>query len=562
MSKNTHPTNPFRNLPTLEWLAEQHLNQRPPAGTTLNNAGGYAFPLDRWSLLDRFLVLGTEGGTFYVRPIALALDNALNLLACLEEDGLRVVTRLVEISEAGRAPKQDATLFALALAAGRGTPEVQKAALAALPRVARTGTHLYQFLGYVEQFRGWGRGLRRAVGDWYNTRPAGQLAYQAVKYQQRYGWTHRDALRLAHPKAPTTSHDFLYRWITQGWPEALPLESDDPALSLLVGFERVRQAVEERQVVAAIEQYRLPWEAVPAQWLGSADVWAALLPGLPTTALVRNLARLTANGLLAEGNWAEKYVLERLGDGETLRKARLHPVGVLAALIAYSADRSQDHSAPSRSRLDYTPLPAIVDALDAAFYTTFQHITPTNQRMLLALDVSGSMSMGWVAGISGLTPRAASAAMALVTAATEPNYGIVSFQDEIVPLNVSPTDRLDAVIKATDDLPFGSTDCAQPMLWALKNRIAVDAFVVYTDSETWFGKVHPVEALAWYREQTGIPAKLVVVGMVSSGFSIADPNDPGTLDVVGFDTVTPTFISDFVRGDNLVGGGTVEAVLE
>ena len=37
------------------------------------------------------------------------------------------------------------------------------------------------------------------------------------------------------------------------------------------------------------------------------------------------------------------------------------------------------------------------------------------------------MSMGQVAGAAGLTPRVASAAMALITAATEPRHEIVGF---------------------------------------------------------------------------------------------------------------------------------------
>ena len=65
---------------------------------------------------------------------------------------------------------------------------------------------------------------------------------------------------------------------------------------------------------------------------------------------------------------------------------------------------------------------------------------------------------------------------------------------------------------------------------------------------TWAGNVHPARALADYRRASGIDARLVVVGMVSNGFSIADPNDPGMLDVVGFDTATPQLISDFARG--------------
>ena len=45
---------------------------------------------------------------------------------------------------------------------------------------------------------------------------------------------------------------------------------------------------------------------------------------------------------------------------------------------------------------------------------------------------------------------------------------------------------------------------------------------------------------------TGIDAKLVVVGMASNDFTIADPNDKGMLDVVGFDAATPQIISDFI----------------
>jgi 60 kDa SS-A/Ro ribonucleoprotein len=39
-----------------------------------------------------------------------------------------------------------------------------------------------------------------------------------------------------------------------------------------------------------------------------------------------------------------------------------------------------------------------------------------------------------------------------------------------------------------------------------------------------------------------------VVGMVANEFSIADPEDAGQLDVVGFDTATPQLISEFARG--------------
>src|SRR5262249_27568232 len=161
-----------------------------------------------------------------------------------------------------------------------------------------------------------------------------------------------------------------------------------------------------------------------------------------------------------------------------------------------------------------------------------------------------------VAG-TALTPREAAAAMALTTAATEANYHIVGFTAAdgqawgrgtgMTPLNLSPSMRLDDAVRATSGLPFGATGAALPMRYALEKRLKVDAFVVYTDSETWAGDIHPVQALRAYREQSGIAAKLVVVGMVSNGFSIADPDDAGMLDIVGFDTAAPALIADFVR---------------
>jgi 60 kDa SS-A/Ro ribonucleoprotein len=138
--------------------------------------------------------------------------------------------------------------------------------------------------------------------------------------------------------------------------------------------------------------------------------------------------------------------------------------------------------------------------------------------------------------------------MALVTARTEPNYLFTAFQDTMVPLNISAKMRLDEVVKAISNLPFGGTDCALPMLYALEQKLRVETFVVYTDSETWAGKMHPSKALQQYREKMGIPAKLIVVGMVANQFTIADPNDAGMLDVVGFDTAAPQVMADFARG--------------
>ena len=202
----------------------------------------------------------------------------------------------------------------------------------------------------------------------------------------------------------------------------------------------------------------------------------------------------------------------------------------------------------------------------------FDNVEPTGKSFLLALDVSGSMSQGQVAG-SPLTPREASAAMAMITVATEDNVEVVAFsngrshtdafmspvssqfegyhgiKDALSPVSLSKRQRLDDVVNRLNGFHMGGTNCALPFLYATAEERKYDAFIVYTDSETWFGEIHPKQALDQYRQRSGINARSIIVGMVANDFSIADPTDAGMLDCCGFDTTTPQIISEFIAGN-------------
>src|SRR6476620_10677544 len=204
-----------------------------------NSAGGFAWQLDDWARLDRFLVLGCEGGTFYVGERELTVENAHTVARCIAADGPRTIRQIVAISEAGRAPKNDPAIFSLAMAAKLGDESTRREAYLALPKVCRIGTHLMHFAEYAQGFGGWGRGMRRAIGAWFNARPANDLAFQLAKYQSRDGWSNRDLLRLAHPRAASPSHDRLFSWVVSGeLPEGA---KDDPALELIVTMQELRK---------------------------------------------------------------------------------------------------------------------------------------------------------------------------------------------------------------------------------------------------------------------------------------------------------------------------------
>ena len=518
-----------------------------------NSAGGFTWHLDDWARLDRFLILGSEGGTYYIDERKLTVENAQVVRRCIAANGPRTVDRIVAISDSGRAPKNDPAIFALAMAAKLGDEPTRRAAYAALPKVCRIGTHLMHFADYAQGFGGWGRGMRKAVSAWFNAKPAADLAFQLAKYQSRDGWSNRDLLRLAHPRAASPSHDRLFAWAVKGeLPEGA---ADDPALALIVAMGELAKTKDVKAAAKLVRDARIPRECVPTELLVHAEIWDALAQSMPMTAMIRNLATMTRVGLIAPGAAATQWIAEQITDAKRLKGARVHPIAVLAALLTYRSGHGV------RGNGTWSPVAAIVDALDAAFYASFGSVEAAGKRMLLALDVSGSMTCGAVGGVLNLTPQIGSAAMALVTAATERGATFVAFTSAsgghggkwgggmpgITTLSISPRQRLDDVVAEVGRLPMGGTDCALPMLWAQKNRVDVDTFCVYTDNETWAGDVHPAQALRLYRDARGIPAKLVVVGMTSNGFSIADPDDAGMLDVVGFDTATPPVIADFAR---------------
>jgi 60 kDa SS-A/Ro ribonucleoprotein len=211
-------------------------------------------------------------------------------------------------------------------------------------------------------------------------------------------------------------------------------------------------------------------------------------------------------------------------------------------------------------------------ALDKAFYDSFKVTKSSGKRFYLGLDVSGSM--GSQISCAPMSCLQASVAMALVTMNVEDFCDVRMFSDGTnhnfgfgrssavraaskdllakAPITVGMT--LPQAVERMSGMSFGSTDCALPMVDALARKVKVDCFVTYTDNETWAGSIHPSKALEKYRQGMGIDAKLATVGMTSTGFSICDPNDAGSVDVVGFDANTPSFISNFAAGEGIGEG--------
>jgi len=499
----------------------------------------------------RFLILGSEGNQYYVTEKQLTMNNAKNILGMVQNDGVSVVNTVVEISTSkpARAPKNDACIFALAIAAVHGNDDTKNAAFAALPQVCRIPTHLFQFVeAYKGLGGGWGRRAKRAFGDWYLTKNPNELVRDITKYQSRAGWSNGDILRLAHPTPQTAEQVEAFKW-------AVGKRSADVERSSIAGYlDAVQQTLSGKlsvkEAVELITQWNLPREVLSTELLTSTEVWEALYQKMPITALIRNLPTMTRVGLIVNGSNAWRQLPIKLSK-EALVNGRVHPIQLLVARLTYASGRSM------RGSSAWEPVPRVTELLERGFYDSFGSVAPHGKRTLIGLDISGSMHGGIVNGVPGLTPAMASAAMAMLAVRTEDNVEVMGFggagnwSGGAAAMKALPffnrTESLESIVSKTRVMNFGTTDCALPMIYAEKSSKEFDLFQIWTDNETWAGGGHPFQALKNYRQKTGINAKLVVCATLATPFTIADPSDPGMLDCVGFDTATPNIISEFVR---------------
>lgn len=504
-----------------------------------NSAGGYAFGVDKWAQLERFLILGTESGTYYSTEHDLTKEAIAVLRSCIAENAMKVVVMIVSMRRHNRAPKMSPLLFSLAQVCKEAELQENRAyAYSVVNDLCWTATQLFEWVKYIRFFGGFGRGFRRAVSAWYH-QPIEKISLQVAKYRSRHGWTHRDLLRVSHVK-PNNGHlqSLLEKVV---YPERLRADSWRAAeQKWLYWLKRLAETLDEDTTARMVSEHGIPWELLPSGMMKSKAVNDALLPSMGYTALLRQLGRLQSVGSLVPLQAATLRVAGRIADPVAVKASKIHPLNVLAAIGTYG----QGHGA--RGNLEWgQPISSIMQALDDAFRLSFGNVKPTGKRLLIGLDVSGSMYHGKIGGIPGISPLKAEAAMSMIHA-REPLVQFFGFSTGFVPLSITPRDTIHSAMKEMGGLPFGGTDCALPMVYALQSKIPVDCFIVYTDNETWSGGLHPCQALQDYRRKMNIPAKLIVVGMTSTGFSIADPADPLTMDVVGFDTAAPAAMAEFI----------------
>ena len=220
-------------------------------------------------------------------------------------------------------------------------------------RLNMNALELFRFVVNAVTDRGWGRALRSVVADWYASRPVIEVASDMLKCPEHDGWSHRDLVRMAHPKPATPAQNALFQWAVDG--ELGHLATPDVVageLRQVYAVEHLKKTDDEAEALRLVEEYALTHEMVPDEWKRSPAVWESLLTVMSYSDLIQNLAALASAGLLVDESPATALVVARLID-----RRRAGQSGLTREDLSRAREEYARH--PQSIRV-------VVDALDTA----------------------------------------------------------------------------------------------------------------------------------------------------------------------------------------------------
>lgn len=517
------------------------------------------------TLLKRFLHYGRE------TPLYTPGDRMLNKFfepncmtsidALIADDrGVDAVAHIVKAFHDGYSAHPEALVFALTACIRQKLNEpLKENAYNAFKTVCKSPKHFFLFVKFSNELcapnSGWGQGCRRVVNDWYLKQTPLELAETVTRYRGMYYWTHRDIVKLTHPKTDDVALKAVLKYLIKNLNEAREEFGNEPSaqpvLAYLQAVEEFKHCHEEDKAARLLEQQKLSLEHVPTHLIKSKEVWTALIPLLPLPVLLRNLKRFSRLRFLRNNHPVMIRVVEALSNPQLICESALHPAQVLICLRTYEQSGRVKYIDPEREvRPPVQPNAKIIDVLNQLLDSSFKLLVPTGLKYLVMIDTRASLVSGRCWQCNCVPPILAGTLLALSLVRAEREVTVLAFGvGTPVPIHLTKNMALMEAQEKICEIPTSSVDLSSPFLWALENKKAVDVFLVLTDTQVRAGRIKATEELKKYRSELNMPnAKFVVCGLSTPKFSIAAEDDPGMLDIAGFDEQVPRVIEAFSRG--------------
>ncbi|XP_076232684.1 RNA-binding protein RO60 [Calliopsis andreniformis] len=532
----------------------------------------------------QFLFVGKEyadyqPGNWFVHDYFMARNvSSIEELAENPEKQLLPIQIITKAFESNLVPHPETIVFALAVCCRQTKSEsLRHAAYAALNKICASPEHFILFIKFASQIskqneldatrsskHGWGQGLRKAVNNWYLSKTPMELAKCVTRYKGRYGWKHKDIIKLSHPVSKNPEIEVILKYIIHGLEEIKKSYGEDSALSEIIEYiehvEDFKHCTDEIRAAGLLEIYKLTLDHVPGHLLKSKEVWNALISSMNLSLLLNNLQRIHNLELLKQNSPTVSKIVDRITSEEHITRDKVHPALVLITIRNYenSGKPLTYEKRKIKEQFD-KPLPTppkpnskIIDALYKMLNLSFNHLQPTGLRYMVTINMNKVMldTHTWRSG--NVTGAEAGCMIALALLRCEKHVTVATFKNVgIHPVGLDKTASFGQAMRRLQQMPVGTVNLGKPMAWAAYQNNKYDVFInvvdqIFDKSDT------SEEALQAYRLKVKLPNTKLINCAVCSSSSYRQTlktfkRDKTILTINGFDATVPILIQAFAK---------------
>ncbi|KAL6264921.1 hypothetical protein P5V15_005015 [Pogonomyrmex californicus] len=470
----------------------------------------------------------------------------------------------------------EALVFALAVCCRQNKSEVlRQAAYKSVKTICASTPNFILFVKFASKLcrenelnfvtQGWGQGLRKAINNWYLSKEPLDFVKCVMRYRSRYGWKHKDILKLAHPLGNSPASKIILKYIIHGMEKTkAELEenhlTEDSDIKLILKYienvESFKHCEDECQAASMLEMYELSLDHVPGHLLRSKEIWNSLISSMDVIMLLNNLQRIHNLGFLVSDEPAVEKVKDQLTNEENIVCSEVHPALVFITLKNYQCSgksltyekRKVRELAKKTLPPPYKPNDKIIDALNTAFLLSFKNVQSTNLRYLVTISTHKNMEgRTWQNG--NMTGIETASLIIMLLLRSEENVDVVTFENnEITKLEVNKTNSFEDILKVLKAIPLERTiNMNKPILWAKKQSEKYDVLINVID-QIYPKYIECQENLISYKTELKIPhARLITCALCCSS-PYRKFYDRYFLTINGFDATVPKVIQAFVQG--------------
>ncbi|XP_068217190.1 RNA-binding protein Ro60-like [Palaemon carinicauda] len=480
---------------------------------------------------------------------------------------------------------KEAVVLCLAVASKQGDQKKLVTDAHSAVRELCRSTHLFFLFIQISKMiskksghTGWGRGLRRAVNEWYLSWEPQRLALEVTRHSSAHGWTHRDVIRLAHlklkemPMGTQVVLHYVFMGLEKTVKEYSGKDNTSDLLDLMQVLDKDGHPKDGEgdwdvnQVINKVNKLHevfgsVALDDVPSQSLKSPEVWSHMLDKLGGESALASVNRMSKASLLNPG--PENNALPaKLGDRlkhEDLTGGSITPTQVLMALHAYEhptrylgeggarrAGKSPRLAGKVQVRRPSKVNPLVTDALHSLIASSAKSIPKTSRKLAVCIDVRASMGTLHVhtgnpegKGEVSCYEAAAVTVLSLSSGGTNPAVSTLAFSgDSLGELKVPEGATISMLSEKFKETVIGPVNVEAALNWAVENK--VETLVIVSLK---FDPHLAVETLKQVNEKNNTQIRLVLCGFV--GKFMEAPRTENFLLALGFDQRTPCIIRAF-----------------